>query len=440
MLLLSFFLIAGLFFAFRVGAGVMPDEEGHLLFSQTYSTTFGIPQDTPKTMVSGWAIAYNPFIYYWINGRVINLVQGLNPDVIPDGIRLTLRLLNLAYSSVTLWIAYLLSRELFLEEWWHLLPPFLLSQVMMFSFLSAGISYDNLANLFATIGLLFFVRFFTREQGTRNLALSAVFLGLGCLTKVTIVPLAGLVVLAYFGLQIWRSRHYQVNRIKNQPSWFLTVVLVLVMTANIYLYAGNLLRFQGLTPECREVFAAQFCHITPFAERARISALPEKLTISESIRQGYPNPVTYFFLSWVPDMIHRIHGILAHLSHFPHLVVKVLYGLMFVYLLFGFPTWSAIPKIELALLFIFTAYALLVFYTNYQDELLYGFKQIGMHGRYLFPVILIAYLLMTRILINLSDRKIKYAILGLTLITFILSGPIFFLINRNTIFMEWLIH
>lgn len=437
---LSTFLLSGFYFAFKVLPGIMPDEEGHLLFSNVYSTTFLIPQDTPETMISGWAITFNPFLYYWINGRVINLVNLFTPGANAETIRIILRLLNLFYASTTLWISLLISKELFPQSHWQLLPTVLLSQVLMFSFLSGGVSYDNMANLFAFASLLFFIRTVTRKDLNRNFVLMIIFLGLGTLAKVTLVPLAGLIMIAVL-VQWIKTKQPIIGKLSWTPAFtFLSVFAITIMASSAYLYIGNLIRFNSLTPECSEIFSQNYCSSTPFAERSRQIQLEDPLTFIQSIKRGYPDPLKYFLISWIPNMIHRIHGILAHQSYFPHLAVKFLYALMVWYLFLVAFQRLRLTALDASLLFIFSVYTLLLFCTNYKNELAYGFRQIGMHGRYLFPVIIIAYTMMTKVLIETKSLLVKYGTLAVTLVVFIASGPLFFFINRNALFGTWLIH
>jgi len=63
------------FFAFKVRMGVSPDSFYHFDVSKAYSTTLGIPQNTPETYIYR-DITRITYLYYWINGRVLNINNG----------------------------------------------------------------------------------------------------------------------------------------------------------------------------------------------------------------------------------------------------------------------------------------------------------------------------------------------------------------------------
>lgn len=147
LVLLLVFLAYSVFIAIRLDTGISPDEPAHFIFSKHYSTTWGKPPDTLETYSQGWYIEQNPFLYYWTNGRIINLTQLINPSVTDATLLLILRLLSSLYSTGTLIFLYLLSKLIIHKAWWRLLPVFLLSNTLMFVLLSGGVNYDNLANL-----------------------------------------------------------------------------------------------------------------------------------------------------------------------------------------------------------------------------------------------------------------------------------------------------
>ena len=73
-LILLVFAVASVYLALHLAEGMVPDEQAHFIFSKVYATMWGIPPDSPETYSQGWYIAHNPFLYHWINGRIINLV------------------------------------------------------------------------------------------------------------------------------------------------------------------------------------------------------------------------------------------------------------------------------------------------------------------------------------------------------------------------------
>jgi hypothetical protein len=169
-------------------------------------------------------------------------------------------------------------------------------------------------------------------------------------------------------------------------------------------------------------------------------ALDKKLTLMESIEQGYPNPVDYVINTWIPRMLDRIYGILGHKVYYPTHII-ILFQVLFMWmLLLGFRYWKRLSLNLVSVLFIIFAYAFVVLLTNYDGELVYGFKHIAMQGRYLFPVIGLIYVLFGYTLEQVSNKPIYISTLLMTLALFLAGGPLKFILHYNTIFLTWFIH
>jgi len=121
-LMLGIYLVSSVFIAVNLKTGIVPDEPAHFIFSKHFSSTMGIPPDTFETFSWGWYRHQNPFLYYWINGRIINLIQLIAPQFSDSNLLISLRLINVTYGLVTLVVCYLLSRELIQGRWWQFLP------------------------------------------------------------------------------------------------------------------------------------------------------------------------------------------------------------------------------------------------------------------------------------------------------------------------------
>ena len=261
--------------------------------------------------------------------------------------------------------------------------------------------------------------------------------GLACLVKHSSLPLA-------FGLAFWwvylaLSRKEKIYKLKfEKKQAFLILVAMIVVITNIALYGYNLLVYRSVIPICEQVIEGDLCQTSVFSIRYQELALPEKLSIRESIEEGYPDPVEYVFYSWIPNILYRIYGILAHQSYFPQHTIVLFYILYLSYLMLGVKVLPKKPStIYVAFATLFILYGIVLLHLNYNQELIYGFKQIGMHGRYLFPVLGVFYILISKILEK--GRKSTFArLLGFgTLALFLYSGPLSILIHYRTHFNNW---
>lgn len=435
-ILILFITISGQI-AFRLHQGIAPDEPAHFAFAKYFSTTIGLPNDTPETVAIGWQIQHNPFLYHWIAGRTIQVLKLLHPSISDWAMLVILRLMSTLMSAGSLVFLYLTSKLLIKNKWLQLIPVFLLLNTLMYVFLSGAVSYDNLANLFSFAAIYFFTLAFKGKDFTKSTILMVISVGLACLVKYSALPLA-------FGLTSWwiflvlrRKNEQRTLRLETKLTILILIAAVIVIT-NIALYGYNLIAYRSVTPTCEQMIEGNLCQTSVFSKRYQELALPSKLTVKESIQQGYPDPAEYVFYSWIPNILYRIYGILAHVSYFPPHIIVLFYILYIFHFVLGVRLLPENPaKIYIAFASLTVLYLVVLLGLNYNAELTYGFRQIGMHGRYLFPVIGIFYLLITKIFEK--AKKIKLAwLLGLsTLALFIYSGPLSLVIHYLTVFKDW---
>ena len=436
-LIFAFFIVFSVFVALHLKPGIAPDEDAHFLFSKFYSETWGIPENSAQTIVTGWLTKDTPFVYHWLNGRIINIITSLFPSIQNDQLLTVLRLINVVYATLAMVCLYLTSKELIPNPWLQLLPVFLLANTLMWVFLAGAVSYDNLANLLCLAAILFFVRAYQGIDFQKNALFWIILILLGCLVKITLLPIAGLLVLFW---TITGNLQKQITGMKSVRSGIelsLIIISVILIISNLLLYGGNLIKYGSFTPTCMEVMDSTTCSLDPMHVRHENLALPEKLTIAESIRQGYPNPLEYVFYSWIPNMLYRIFGILGHSSYFPSHIIIVFYILFVWYFMLAFKYLGKPTKLISGLAGIFVVYSTLLLVINYRSELVYGFRQIAMQGRYIFPVIGIAYIVIAIILEAVKNKSILWLTTSFTIFLFLISGPIKFLTKSQTIFLDW---
>lgn len=442
-LILGIFLAYSLFMAVNLQPGIIPDEPAHFIFSKHFASTLGIPDDTPETYRLGWYIERNPFLYYWLNGRIINLLTMLQPSITDRGMLVALRIVSSLYALGTLVFCYYLSGEFIRHKWWRLLPVFLLSNTLMFVFLAAGVNYDNLANLFSMAGLFYLLRVFNHKGFLNNSLAWMIFIGLGALVKFTILPLALAMAVAWLVYIILNRKKITRTNFKQPISIVLVVLFAGAALGNFAIYGLNLLEFSSLTPPCREILSKEQCVISPYVRRYEMMALEEKLTISESIQQGYPSPLTYPFDTWIPNMLYRSFGAIGHQAYYPLDLINY-YQILFYWMVFlGMFDFAMVRKASFrtwGILGIVLFYALVLLIRNYSDELVYGFQHISQAGRYLFPVIGGITILFTKILEKVPIRAVQWITLAFVLGLFLFGGPYTLIRGYDTIFSGWFIN
>ena len=157
----------------------------------------------------------------------------------------------------------------------------------------------------------------------------------------------------------------------------------------------------------------------------------------ESFEKGYPDPLMYAVDMWGRDMIARIYGAQGHLFYAPIHLMTV-YRLFYIgMLLLASRFWQRPPFAIWCAVFIILGYTLVVFITNYNSELVYGFKEITMQGRYLFPIIGLVYGLVGYTQSQIKNRTLQLMVLAITLILFFVGGPIKFITRYEGVFSTW---
>jgi len=441
LLLLAIFLAYASYIALNLKGGIIPDGTVHYNLSKHFATTLGIPEDNVEAIyVKGVYIKQNPFLYYWINGRVINVFKHLFKPQTEAPIWYALRMLSVLYAAGTVSFAYLLSKEFIKRKRWRLLPVFLLTNTLMFVFLSGGINYDNLVNLLCTAGLYFLARVFNQKSFLPNSLAWMISIALGTLTKYTVLPLALAMGIAWLIFLVKHRKSILPIKVRGWTQWTLLALFALLAAGNLAIYGVNLIEHQAILPPCESILTQDQCDLSLFKVRRETLGLEEKLTLIESIRQGYPDPIRYFFTLWLPTLIMRLYGIFgfrayasetAQIAHLSLFYVSILLALVF-YREFNLKT--------LSFLGILVFYGLTLFIKNYNTELIYGFKTVALQGRYLFPVISIAYIALTRILLSIPKKPIRIPVSIATLCLYFYTGPLALILHYKDVFSDWFIN
>jgi hypothetical protein len=436
-LLIAFTASAG-YVALRLKPGIMPDEAYHLRVSQLYSATWGLPKDSQQSLDLG-PLRRSPSLFYWLNGRILNLLGSIAPGL-RDLPQLTiLRLLGVAYSALGVTFVFLFARELLGDGLGPLLVTFLLTATLMFVFLGGGHSYDNLANACCFAAIFFSTRVWAGKPFLENTLAWLLAALVGSLVKITVLPLAaltGALWLAY----VWPRRRTLDFRIRGDPLYIGACLLIVVLLlGNAVAHGGNLLKYGTLIPQCVQLWSTDQCMEDPQFVRDSTLSLRTKLTLRDALSQGYPDPIQYGLDIWSVLILRSVYGILAHQNYFPTLSISIHRILILWTVMVTVWTWRR-PSYALGAAYIvFLAYALLVFQDNYNTELAFGFKHVGIQGRYLFPVIGIYYTLMIHAFLKIPHNLARKLTLAGTVVLFLLGGPLVTLYRGlGTVFLGWL--
>jgi hypothetical protein len=441
--LLAYFGARLLFFALNVSPFVPPDEVTHAGLCQVFSKIFLLPVNSPGTYEFG-LVTNVPWLYYWCMGKLLHLnFFGISDLVF-------LRLINIPLAFGTVFFARRTLLLLTHDRLARLLLLVVMTNVAMFSLLSASVSYDNLTNLLAAMAIYYLFAFF--KYRSADLLAAALLCQLaGALTKATFLPL----ILALDGLLLLHevrnlgalpaalARYFRES---GRRAWLMSLLLLLAFALNLQLYAGNLLKYHALIPQMAAVTSSSAAMNYRLDARGTIFndykegkiSYMDALILAGEIKHPTDKADTFYLLMnyqkmksnpnlwmgpydyvkfWLQTMLTTIFGIKGHLVMFkePSYLLPV-YALAALAAL-GFvvrwrPRQSEWLSPMLAALALFYA-GFLMYQINYDSYLNYGEPTLTVYGRYLFPIMVPACVLLCHYLLQLFRNA--YLQLALTL-------------------------
>ena len=465
--LLVYFGLRLLFFAIKISPFVPPDEVTHFGLSRIFSNVFFLPENSTETYQYG-LVTNIPWLYYWIMGKLL----AVNFFGLPD--LLFLRLLNIPFAFGTVYFVWRTLRLLTDDRLIQLLLLVAMTNTLMFSFLSASVSYDNLLNLLAAMSIYYLLAFF-KERSGNLLALCFLCQLAGSLTKITFLPL----ILVMNGLLLVHEFRHLRSFPRALPAWFeaagwrgpvLVLGILLALALNIQLYGGNYLHFHSLQPEMYEVLPREIAMKNRLQARTMIFDMfkegrvskEKALEMTAQIRnsgdradtvaliENYDDvlkgkgeeklfPLEYTGL-WLLNMAGTIYGIKAH-QYMPD-SGPLLYMFLALMLLSGIAflvKWrprEAGAWLHASLAAIACFYAVfLLYFVNYQAYL--DTKVFGMTvtGRYLLPIVGAIYVVSSYYMLRLFGRGYARLVIAVGVgLLFIASDFPFFLLHATP---EW---
>ena len=133
----------------------------------------------------------------------------------------------------------------------------------------------------------------------------------------------------------------------------------------------------------------------------------------------------------------KTYGIMGGQKSYYPIGIAYYHILLFWYLVLAIRYFKKASFKILSLAGIFGFYALTLFIKNYDIELAYGFIQVALQGRYIFPVIGIPYGLAAYGLMKVPNQWIRWGTLAATLLLFLYGGPLRFILYHQKVFADW---
>ncbi|MDP8265578.1 MAG: hypothetical protein P9M07_01390 [Candidatus Aceula meridiana] len=422
-IILFYFTLRLCFFAASIVPTIPPDETDRVQLSLIYSQhqRFILPESLQAPHL--YFFMGMPYLYFWIMGKLLLLNIFSVPTLI------FLRIIHIFMSIATVIISFKLFRLLTHDKLTSLLGIVVLTNIPMYSFLAAFVSYDNLTNLLSVSSLYLLFSFFKTRRGNYLLQATITSL-LGSLIKYSFLPLllifSALYVIDFIKTYKKNTHASFLSRLKLRPKQIPAIIVIFVLIClNANLYLTNLIRYRNVIPDCEQVLSLDQC-----MEKPNFKAIKDLENYAKTIpKKFFLAPYDYFFY-WRMAIVKTTLGIFGHKVMFRSSRELLSYNILLILFLIllirnfriknTFVTYCALSVL---------AYLWVVFYhLNYKTHYLNSFFiEASLQGRYIFPIIYLIVFLFSYFLLNFVPKKIKIILFIIICYIFILGDLPYFL-------------
>ncbi len=452
-ILVLYFLVRNLYFAFNIGTGISPDEMTWFGKCVVFSKAILLPIDSPDSYEYG-LVTHIPYLYFWLMGKLIHLNFFAVSDLV------FLRCVNICIGLAALWFAWKTISILTESIITRLLFMVMCTNTLMLTFLYSFVSYDNLVNFFAIAALFFLISYLKNRSLSHLLACMIVVLA-GCLTKVTFLPYALLIFVAflikeYKNLVPLLVEFKSCFLFKDARRSVLMALCLFLLALNIDVYGTNFIKFHRLEAPVGTVLGLENAlqyrifakyHVIWQFENKRLSldeatqmahkyikdrgdlagALGQLRRVDAENKKKQPERLDrlHYAFPWIDLNMSRAYGIAGHKfmwktgsSLAPYTLIYLL-GAALLIRRFRLNDMNGNAVVMLVLAGGYTL--ILMQSVNYNSYLTHGALGLATSGRYLFPVLYAGYALLANYLTN-SKSKTLNAVVATVVAAIFIAG------------------
>lgn len=390
-LVLGWFTLQAIYTALTTRFFIPPDEQFHFQFIEFYATGSNTPfPSSQEGYYNLGEIVQTPFfIFHYVLGQFVK-ITGL--DITANSTFYLLRLINIGISLLSLVTIIRIAKFLKLSTFTTNIGLFMITNTLMFVFLSGAISYDNLFIL-AGLTTILYSLYLSEKLTLRSLLKFVLALAIGSMTKITFLPVGFLAVL-YVLVSYFHAGKKNVRKLSSKFSktiqftlknTALFVLCVLSVSLLLLKYIPNLANYSSLEPKCDRVLTLEQCRESAlFVRNERIYKTDPRVAETP--------PYEYIF-NWSTLIQERTFGVFGHKVITP--LPMIAFGIFLLavwWIIIGIRHYSR-SKPEHILLYFSLGYALFVLVQNYLIYQASGRITFAVHGRYLFVSLPLLYLL-----------------------------------------------
>lgn len=424
------------YLALQIRENIFPDEATWFGVTKVFSRSLLFPADSPESFPLG-LITHVPNLYFFVMGKILPInIFGISDLIFLRGV-------NALLGCLTIYYGWKLICFLSESSSVRVLFVIMLTNTAMFTFMFGAVSYDNLTSLLSVLSLYYYLRFL-KQRGPRNFLFAGIYMLAGLLTKLVLLPFVfALICLAGIherkNIGAFPGAAMQFFSEKKPINFILLLLFILLLGLNVKLHVGNKLQFGSLVVTMEKVLPVEDCLKNRLF--ARDFAVRQfklgKLTLLEAQRGALQirDPGDRSF-AW--EMLEKAKlekedkGSQVRMGRLPYTVEWVKYIFTRTYSIAGHLVLSKSDKALLPYYAVFALGAILflcrfrlgsmgglamylaavcAFYlvvlsqvVNYTSYLATGFVGFALTGRYIFPVLVPLYALLSYSLMNKMPR------------------------------------
>ena len=458
-----YFLVRLVYFAIYLDHSIPPDEVEHFAKTQVYGETLWIPErSTSSDSYVRATLGYEPGAYYLIAGKLAHLnVFGIS-DL------LFLRLLSVLLGLGMVCVGWQFVGRITENRLAQVLFVVMLTNTTMVVVTQSSVTYDALANFLGALALLLLLSFSIEKTAAKLVGL-LLCLALGTLTKTTMIPFAGFLILCLLFRERRELRELigllRVHFSSRSPArWISIAILAALILLNVGLYGRNLIKFGHFVPQPEQALTFEQIMRSPVGSREYVASRyqrgelsgPQAMRLAGQIelpatRRDTRNLIDYYehnkaqgiefqpfsrpvyAVGWTVNMLKSTYGILGHRVVYKKNPALIPYAVVFAaaLALFLFRWRPGSESTDIYFLVIVLCYALLLMQLiGYRAYSTFQMPTMAVQGRYMFPVLVPAYAFTAKYLLERRPRMLQFAIAAVVGFIFI-QGDFFFCIGHD---------
>lgn len=424
-----FFSLASII-AYLIVYGIVPDEVVHYGSIQYYSRFFPklfLPRQIDSFYL-GEVSRQGSFLYYYLAGFFYKIIVDIKLDPL-----IFVRFFSVVFSTLTLIFLNKIAIFLNMEKKLRIVALFFIANVPMFLVISAGVNYDALVIMLATIICYLMLLLSKRITTTKSLTLF-IFVVIGPLIKFAFAPISFSALVIYGYLFITRKHKIQIAK-ERRSILFINLVLLTVLLICSFVFAAkyikNYLDYKAINPRCDRVLTIEQCKENFVYRRTEIYG-------KAKLKEPKLNQITYL-AEWSRLMNERTAGILGHKVFKGNEGIFYISYLITMCIFIIFIKNYKFRRSTIYIVFVTIFYTICLILNNQSAFKVSQDISLAVQGRYLFPISFVFAVFSLSLAFKSTYKNRNSSIYNLVLICLIVFSLILGPWNiRNGINRQWI--